>query len=759
MLMRPISLHRRLARLGIESENPVSWRQRGREPLYRAYVLRGLWLMIAAIGVLSSMALGLLWLIGMEVDFGAFLTGVAGGVAGGVAFGVAVGVAGGVAGGVAWGVAGGVAVGVAVGVAGGVAVGVAGGVAWGVAGGVAGGVAWGVAFGVAVGVAYGVAGGVAYGVAGGVAYGVAGGVAYGVAVGVAYGVAVGVAYGVAVGVAYGVAVGVAFGVAFEVAYLRLPLYLFELPLQLIAYAWPSSTRTPTLAWSPVLHHELSYLPLPLLARHIVDTASRDPALARRALDACAIAPGQRGNGRRALSLLRARELRELAQARRFQALMDLETDWLPDPDAADARILAFRETARFLRSATLTLIPGQRRAQLEAAQNRLRGLENRLLGSRDLEARIYRPVVGDWQCLVDAWLAETAAEAARELPNPFRAGKPLDPEFGLEVFRGREPLVAELEKALGDPDQGTSIALIGPRRCGKTSLIKMLPLKLADAQVLFFDLQDHPVDSAAAFVRALVREAKDQARRDRQLQLPDLPEGPPIEALAGWLDALEAFDRVPHLLLCIDEYERLDSLYPGDRRALLQLLGLLRATIQHRRRVRLLIAGTDWLDELDRIWSDHFINLHHIGIGHLDRTTVLELLQRPSDDFPANSIPENLADWVWQRTRGQPYLTQLFGQCIVSRLNQAERRTASIDDGAAVEPEVIDKASQTYLCFIARPDSEPARAALDSLAAQGHLDPATLDRATRRYLLRRGLIETDGSPGIPLLLSYLAEYG
>lgn len=464
---------------------------------------------------------------------------------------------------------------------------------------------------------------------------------------------------------------------------------------------------------------------------------------------------QREAARKAAHGLIAQELVSLARTRAFQALVNLDGTWLPALESADSTLLAFRETARYLRSATLTLLPGQRREQLQRAKERLRGLENTLLAARGLEARTYRPVVADWQRLVDAWLAETEAEAARELPNPFRAGKPLDPEFGREVFRGREPLVEALESALGDASLGTSVALIGPRRCGKSSLLKMLPVKLPDTQVIFFDLQDNPVDSPDAFAHALVREAKDQARRDRQLRLPDLPEGPPIEALAGWLDALESFDQVHRFLICIDEYERLEDLYPGDRRALLRLMGLLRATIQHRGRLRLLVSGMSWPDELDPIWSDHFVNLQHIGIGHLDRETVLDLLQCPSDDFPPGTIPPELADWVWRCTLGQPYLTQLFGQLIVIRLNRAERRTATLEDGPAVEPEVIDKASQGYLSFIARSGPEPARAALETLAEQGRLDPATLDRDTRRYLRRRGLIQEDGTPGIPLLLTYL----
>ena len=487
-------------------------------------------------------------------------------------------------------------------------------------------------------------------------------------------------------------------------------------------------------------------------------ASRDPALARRALEACAIAPGQRRVGRRALAQLRADELATLARDRGFQALRDLRREWLPDPAGADGTFAAMQEVGRYLRAAELTLIARQRQELLTAAADRLRGLDNALLGSRDLEAPIYRAALPDWQRLVDDWLAETETAAALEVPNPFRPLVPLEPEFGREVFRGREPLVAEIESILGDPGQGAALALIGPRRCGKTSLLNMLPLKLPDALVVFFDTQNNPIDSTESLVRALVGQAQMQARRERRLTLPDAPPGPPMEALGAWFEQLERLDlsgaAVGRILLCIDEYERWEGLFPGDRRALLQLLGLLRATIQHRRRLRVLIAGAAQVDELDPMWADHLVNLRTLTIGPLTRPETLDLLTRPSDDFPPDAIPPAVAEAVWSRTLGQPYLTQLYGSLLVKRLNDADRREATPADCAALDPAVLDQAN-TYLTNLVQAAPAAALAVLEALAQGLTVDLAGQDGATRRYLRRRGLVNADGGLGIPVLGAYL----
>jgi len=168
-----------------------------------------------------------------------------------------------------------------------------------------------------------------------------------------------------------------------------------------------------------------------------------------------------------------------------------------------------------------------------------------------------------------------------------------------------------------------------------------------------------------------------------------------------------------------------------------------------------LISGATPLDELEPLWADHFVNLRQLAIGHLTRPVVLDLLTRPSPAFPTDAIPNGVAEAVWARTLGQPYLTQLFGQLIVAHLNAAGRRQAEVEDCAVVEPQLLDQAGSPYLSYIVQAAPEPVRRALESLARGEPLDLDALDRPTRRYLRRRSLVTETGGLGIPVLGAYL----
>jgi hypothetical protein len=222
------------------------------------------------------------------------------------------------------------------------------------------------------------------------------------------------------------------------------------------------------------------------------------------------------------------------------------------------------------------------------------------------------------------------------------------------------------------------------------------------------------------------------------------------------MDWMQSLDDVKHelrILLCLDEFERLEDLFPGDRQDLLRLMGLFRATIQHRKKVRLLVSGVAPFDELGQIRNDHFINVRQIRVGHLDRASAIDLLMRPVPDFPGNVIPDHVADLLFERTGGQPYLLQLYGSLLITKLNAEERRQARLDDVQPIEDESISQGTH-YFRHTYEAAPAPARTVLEELAFGR--DPS-IAPAVNHWLTRRGLLDDGGKLAIPVLGYFIRQ--
>jgi hypothetical protein len=182
----------------------------------------------------------------------------------------------------------------------------------------------------------------------------------------------------------------------------------------------------SLAWTPVLYHDLSLVPLPFLEGHIFAEADANPALARLVLDACSIAPGQRRIGRRAEAKLRARQLVRLTRANDFQAIAELRGFWLPGVQGADGLLLSFSEAGRYLAAASAAFSPHHRLKHLDRFAAQLNGIENQLRAKRD---SFTQPFEEPLLALRDAGQLRIEAEksAAGRALNPFRVFESLSP--------------------------------------------------------------------------------------------------------------------------------------------------------------------------------------------------------------------------------------------------------------------------------------------------------------------------------------------
>ncbi len=310
-------------------------------------------------------------------------------------------------------------------------------------------------------------------------------------------------------------------------------------------------------------------------------------------------------------------------------------------------------------------------------------------------------------------------------------------------------------------DVSAAVAVFAPRRCGKSSLLRMLPVKLPDTLCVFFDLQDNPLQTPLDLFPALARRTVEQAREQHRGSLPELS-GNTLEAARDWLDALEHRPGEERILLCLDEFERLEEVVdekPETRQQLVQLMGLLRATIQHRRRVRLLVAGTATFEELGPLWNDTFISVQELRLGALERDIAIDLLRQPipvSEGFPEDAVPADVAEAIVDRTGGQPYLTQLYGFWLVEELNRQKRRRAELADVESIDTIVCDKAGAFFReCLEPRGARFDVRPVIEQIVAD---QAPELTGAQSRFLVRRGLITADGKLAFPILARWLNEF-
>jgi hypothetical protein len=166
-------------------------------------------------------------------------------------------------------------------------------------------------------------------------------------------------------------------------------------------------------------------------------------------------------------------------------VVDLESKWLPGVQGASPLLLAFRELGRYLAAAQSATNPYYQLNHLERARTLLVSLKNQLLSEKPYVVDALSGTYDTWERVVQSMYSSVQAAVAGRVPNPFRADAPLTPELGREVFRGREQAIERVRALLSDAGKSYSIAVLGPRRFGKTSLLRMLRDLIPDAFFVF----------------------------------------------------------------------------------------------------------------------------------------------------------------------------------------------------------------------------------------------------------------------------------
>ncbi len=656
----------------------------------------------------------------------------------------------------------------------------------GIARNVALGVAFGVAWGVALGVAGGVAGGVALGVAGGVAGGVAFGVALGVALGVAGGVAGGVALGVALGVAGGVALGVALGVASILATTHLPHIFFQLPLSLGSWwggrvfprALPALWRVCPVRWDDII-----LVPLPGLPGFLATLYRTYPTLGKEAIATVAAHPTQQRAAGKALTQIAYEEaaaVGSLEGLAAFQQGLTWVTDAVTLDEAAKRPLLRMRDISTEVSSALRS----------DSATNKHQRLQDSLDLLTDLRQNpgAFGGVLARWEELLEKGVAQAEFERREEEPTPqlfSKDGRPLRPTAKgerLVPFRGRETLIRKLERDVGGRDRATYM-LLGPRRIGKTSVLYELPNRLGSQIVpAFVDMQDFAsAETAATLLHDMGKRIGDECFTHRGLLLPSIGEekglgDEPYRVFQQWLDKVERALESRTLLLCIDEFEALETAMQAGRLDE-RILSLLRTIVQHRTQIAVLLSGVHHMDELPPTWASHLINVTNVPVSFLEEEDARDLIVKPVNDFPP-IFPPAVVDEVVRLSHCHPRLVQLLCALLVDRMNEQKRTPESpttVADVEAVVPKAFEHGGNYFLeVWNNHTNGEVGREVLRQIVhAPGHslsrdelraaIADETVLRAAVKILRRREIIvEQDGHDGryeitVPLMRMYVMQ--
>ncbi|MGB5769803.1 MAG: hypothetical protein WBM32_08040 [Crocosphaera sp.] len=163
----------------------------------------------------------------------------------------------------------------------------------------------------------------------------------------------------------------------------------------------------------------------------------------------------------------------------------------------------------------------------------------------------------------------------------------------------------------------------------------------------------------------------DSARTSRNLTLPSINQDDlkydPFPTLRNWFSRIEKIVPQKRILLCLDEFERLEEVITvTNSRA---PLNFFRHLIQDKPAWTLLFSGSHTLDEIEDYWSDYLINTRSVFISYLKEDEAEELIKHPVPDFPDIYLPETVKRIIYW-TRCQPYLVQLLCSELVYYLNE-----------------------------------------------------------------------------------------
>jgi len=244
--------------------------------------------------------------------------------------------------------------------------------------------------------------------------------------------------------------------------------------------------------------------------------------------------------------------------------------------------------------------------------------------------------------------------------SPYKIVGPTD----VRVFFGREQELRQIS----DNVHGTSFAVIGGRRIGKTSILHQLHfvrLPAVNFRTIYYDCSI--VSSHEHFLTDSIR---------------NWQPAPPSNFPNTFRELFQSVPTDKPLVLLLDE---VDKLVPDDRVNNWRLFNALRA-LAGSGHAQVVLSGERTLRETLRDPKSPLFNfVNEILLGPLDFRAVEELVIRPMKLLEIELIDEkSIVERIWDFTSGHPNVVQRLCSRLIQRLNKQGIRRINLEDVNAV---------------------------------------------------------------------------
>jgi len=293
----------------------------------------------------------------------------------------------------------------------------------------------------------------------------------------------------------------------------------------------------------------------------------------------------------------------------------------------------------------------------------------------------------------------------KEIKNPYPAPKPVkDPR----LFFGRDAEYAKIKKYLSE---NKSIALIGERKIGKTSLLWYLKRVLVnDGFVpIYIDLQGILPRTNATFLRTLLDEIKKELLKFdkaniisadlQKISLEINRDESVSELFRRILNSYESCLKrlreknvhVKSFVMMIDEIELLKEFNGGG------LFPFLRSIIEERDYVVFVVAGHDVLLNITKDESSPFFNMFkNIQLKGISEDGAKKLIHDPVAHYGVTH-DEQSVERILKLTGRNPYYIQVIcGDFLIRILNQARRYNVTFDDVEKAKSQFFESKTEVW---------------------------------------------------------------